>query len=103
MYLCTYICMQYEKFTSRIAVQLRNYRETSKLELYCIAIQSFTLLPIIYLIITTMLTAVCQRLHEVVGNPERLYADYSFKGLNSKQQKTILSQLKGKPSSEAEG
>ena len=50
-----------------------------------------------------MLTAVCQRLHEVVGNPERLYADYSFKGLNSKQQKTILSQLKGKPSSEAEG
>eukprot|EP01036_Dinobryon_divergens_P031371 gene31371-40757_t len=42
-------------------------------------------------------SAVCQRLHEVIGKPERLYSDYSFKGLNSKQQKAILNQLKGKP------
>mmetsp|Transcript_21335 Transcript_21335/g.29348 ORF Transcript_21335/g.29348 Transcript_21335/m.29348 type:complete len:159 (+) Transcript_21335:59-535(+) len=37
---------------------------------------------------------VCNRQHEIIGKPERLYSDYSFKGLNSKQQKIILERVK---------
>jgi hypothetical protein len=36
----------------------------------------------------------CGRLHEIVGNPERLYKDFSFKGLNPKHQKLILNKVK---------
>lgn len=36
----------------------------------------------------------CPRQHEVVGNPDRLYSDYSFKGLPPRHQKAILTALK---------
>ncbi len=35
----------------------------------------------------------CGRLHTVTGNPERLYKDFSFKGLNPVQRKTIIQRL----------
>jgi hypothetical protein len=36
----------------------------------------------------------CGRLHEVPKNPQKLYKDYSFRGLPPKQQKKILSNIK---------
>ncbi len=38
----------------------------------------------------------CPRKHEVVGNPDRLYSDFSFKGLPAKHKTVILNALKGK-------
>jgi hypothetical protein len=36
----------------------------------------------------------CGRLHIVVGNPERLYKDFAFKGLTTAQRKTIIGKVK---------
>lgn len=36
----------------------------------------------------------CGRLHVVIGNPERLYKDFAFKGLNPHQRKLIITKLK---------
>jgi hypothetical protein len=38
----------------------------------------------------------CPRQHIITGNPQRLYSDFSFKGLPSKHQKVILDALKTK-------
>lgn len=38
----------------------------------------------------------CGRIHEVPDNPQKLYKDYSFKGLPPKQQKRILAAIMGK-------
>lgn len=38
----------------------------------------------------------CPRLHQLPEQSQRLYSDYSFKGLQSKQQKVILSSYKKK-------
>lgn len=38
----------------------------------------------------------CGRIHEVPDNPQKLYKDYSFKGLPPKQQKRILAAITGK-------
>jgi hypothetical protein len=38
----------------------------------------------------------CGRIHEAPDNPQKLYKDYSFKGLPAKQQKRILAAIMGK-------
>lgn len=38
----------------------------------------------------------CGRIHEAPDNPQKLYKDYSFKGLPPKQQKRILAAIMGK-------
>jgi hypothetical protein len=38
--------------------------------------------------------ATCQRKHEIIGNPMRLYKDYSFKGLTTAQRNSIIETVK---------